>query len=114
MFVELRCSWGGAWQVVFHHSLVEDVGGVAGAGAAAAGSWLRLDHDLWGVEGRLVDGDGAILLADVLSWGGRGQADHLVVVVFSLDPDLLELAFANVFVGVVFVFFLLALPQGEA
>ena len=104
LFVELRCSWGGAGQVVFHHSLVEDVGVVVGAGA---GAWFRFDHDLRGVDWGLVDEDGAIRLSKVLGRWGRGQADHLVVVVFgfgfSLDPDLpdlFEVVFADVFEGV--------------
>ena len=95
--VKLWRPWGGlSPQIVLHHCLVEDVvGGVVV-------SRLLLDHDLRGVEGGLVDGYGSVRLAKVLSGWGRGQADHLVVFVvvggFFLDPDLLELSFADVVV----------------
>ena len=113
--VEFWGPWGRSPDVALNDGLIEDVGGVGGSG----GSRLRLDHRVGGVDGGLEDGDGAVLLAKVLSGWGRGQADHLLFL-FCLDPDLLELqlAFADVFVVIFFLlvlaFFLVALVWGEA
>ena len=118
LLVQLRRPWGALYlqQVVLDDGLVEGVGGVA-----VFGPWLLLDHrplhGLGDVDGRLVEDHGAILLMEVLGGRGRGQADHLIVVVvfFGLDPDLLvQLSITDVFVAVLIFLVLLAAGGAEA